>query len=133
MLHLFRLVVNVYCMWKPLRSMGTRVSMKRFFPIENHVSFDNPKSNFPIHHLKSYGTLSNLLFNILQSFFSTFISILVAYLQRHSRWIQAIWNTVFFWDFFCQTRPLWFKLVTVCLNTATQGWHDLIWRRNKTH
>ena len=33
-------------------------------------------------------------------------------------------------SFFCQTVPLWFKLVAVCLNTATQGSDDLVCRRD---
>ena len=105
--------------------------------MQNHVSFDNPKSNFRfiIRNLtKPYQICYSI--HILRYFFSTFILILVAYLQRHSRWIQAIWNTCKCFSgtsFFCQTGPLWFKLVTVCLNTATQGSDDLVWRRDKTH
>ena len=61
---------------------------------QNHVYFDNPESNCPIHHQRFYWTLLNLLFHNLALFISKSIPRLVAYLQLHSRQKQAIQNTV---------------------------------------
>ena len=107
---LFILIINDPPMWHPLGLTRARHSLHAFAELllllnrdvpkswsdhmQDHVCFDNAESKSPINHQKSYRTLLNLLFHILRPFFWTSISRLPAYLQWHSRWIQAIWNTV---------------------------------------
>ena len=105
--------------------------------MQNHVSFDNPK-------IKISADLSlEILRNPIKSVIPySGILLLNVYLDTSSisakpfqvnRSDLKYGNCFSGTSFFCQTGPLWFKLVTVCLNTATQGSDDLVWRRDKTH